>query len=343
MTVKKISLSDIAKSLGVSKTLVSMVINNHADEKGISKETQKRVWEKVKELNYKPNMMARGLRLGRSNTIGFIVCDISNPFYSVVARYLENFLEAKGYSIIICSSDEDIEKELRLIRMLKDRQVDGLIISSTQKDGKEFQSLLDENFPFVLIDRKMNDINANSVIVDNHKGAYEGVTHLLNQGFKNIATFAITPIHVTTINDRIEGYLDAIKDFGLTPDKNLIKEIPFSDVKKHVEIELKSLLKPNKKIDAIFAVNNIIAIACLECLNEMKVKIPEDIALICFDDLSIFKISRPSITAIFQPLEEICKNTVEMLLEEITTKDKVIEKKQMKLPTILKIRNSTLK
>lgn len=112
MAGKKISLSDIAKSLGVSKTLVSMVINNHADEKGISKETQKRVWEKVKELNYKPNMMARGLRLGRSNTIGLIVSDISNPFYSKIARNVENFLDPKGYNIMTCSTDEDIEKEL---------------------------------------------------------------------------------------------------------------------------------------------------------------------------------------------------------------------------------------
>ena len=93
MAGKKISLSDIAKSLGVSKTLVSMVLNNHGDEKGISKATQKRVWEKIKEFNYKPNMMARGLRLGKSNTIGLIVSDISNPFYAKIARHIENFIE----------------------------------------------------------------------------------------------------------------------------------------------------------------------------------------------------------------------------------------------------------
>jgi LacI family transcriptional regulator len=341
MIGKKISLNDIAKSLGVSKTLVSMVINNYADEKGISKETQKRVWAKVKELNYKPNMMARGLRLGRSNTIGLIVSDISNPFYSRIARNIENFLEPKGYNLMTCSTDEDIEKELRLIRMLRDRQVDGLIISSSQKDGKEFKLLQDENYPFVLIDRKMNDVETNNVIVDNYKGAYEAVMHLLTQGYKNIATFAVTPIHVSTINDRINGYLQAVKDFGLTYNKKYLKEISFTDVKKSVKKELTSLLQSKVKINALFAVNNNIAIACLECLNEMKVRIPEDLALVCFDDLAIFKFSRPSITAVFQPLEEICKNTVDILLEEIKSKETKLEKKQVVLSTSLVIRHST--
>jgi LacI family transcriptional regulator len=342
MTVKKISLNDIAKSLNVSKTLVSMVLNNRADEKGISKDTQKRVWEKIKELNYKPNMMARGLRLGRSNTIGLIVSDISNPFYSKIARYVENFIESKGYNIMICSTDEDIEKEIRLIRMLKDRQTDGLIISSSQKNSKEFKVLLEEKYPFVLIDRVMPDIKTNSVIVDNFKGSYEAVNHLLHQGYKNIAAFAVTPVHVSTINDRIEGYLRAIKDSGMTYGRKFLKEIPFSDVKNSVRNEITALLQSKEKVNALFAVNNNIAIACLECLNDMKVRIPEDIALVCFDDLEVFKFSRPSITAVAQPIEEICKDAVEILLADIVSKDKIVEKKQIKLPTSLVIRRSTV-
>jgi len=342
MIGKKISLSDIAKSLGVSKTLVSMVINNHADEKGISKETQKRVWEKIKELNYKPNMMARGLRLGRSNTIGLIVSDIANPFYSKIARHIENFFEPKGYNIMICSTDEDVEKEIRLIRMLKDRQADGLIISSSQKNGKEFKTLMEERYPFVLIDRVMPDVKTNSVMVDNFKGAYEAVNHLLKQGYKNIATFSVTPAYVSTINDRVEGYLRAVKDSGLTYGKKFLKEIPFTDVKKSVKTELNSLLHSNEKVNALFAVNNNIAIACLECLNEMKINIPEDLALVCFDDLEAFKFSRPSITAVSQPLEEICKNAVDLLLEDIKNKDRIQEKRQIKLSTSLVIRRSTV-
>jgi LacI family transcriptional regulator len=342
MAGKKISLSDIAKSLGVSKTLVSMVINNHADEKGISKDTQRKVWEKIKELNYKPNMMARGLRLGRSNTIGLIVSDIANPFYSKIARYIENFFEPKGYNIMICSTDEDVEREIRLIRMLKDRQADGLIISTSQKNSKEFKLLLEERYPFVLIDRMMPDIKTNSVIVDNFKGAYEAVNHLLKQGYKNIAAFSVTPVYVSTINDRIEGYLRAIKDSGQNYGKKYLKEIPFNDVKKAVKHEIESMMIGKEKIDAMFVVNNNIAIACLECLNEMKINIPEDIALVCFDDIEAFKFSRPSITAVSQPIEEICRNAVDLLLDDIKNKDKTMDKRQIKLSTSLVIRRSTV-
>jgi LacI family transcriptional regulator len=342
MSTKKISLSDIAASLGVSKTLVSMVLNNRADEKGISKDTQKRVWEKVKEMNYKPNMMARGLRLGRSNTIGLIVSDIANPFYARIARYVENYLEPKGYSMMICSTDEDIEKEARLIRMLKDRQIDGLIISSSQKNSKEFKSMMEEKYPFVLIDRTMADLKTNSVAVDNFRGAYDAISHLMKQGYKNIAAFAVSPVHVSTINDRIEGYLRCIKDNGLTYGKKLLVEIPFTDVKNSVKYQLSNILYGKEKVEAIFAVNNNIAITCLEMLNEMKVRIPEDIGFVCFDDLEVFKFSRPSITAVSQPIDEICKNAVEILLEEIINKDKVTEKRQIKLTTTLVIRRSTV-
>lgn len=342
MSTKKISLSDIAVSLGVSKTLVSMVLNNRADEKGISKETQKRVWEKIKEMNYKPNMMARGLRLGRSNTIGLIVSDIANPFYARIARYVENYLDPKGYSIMICSTDEDIEKELRLTRMLKDRQIDGLIISSSQKNSKEFKAMMEEKYPFVLIDRIMSDLKTNSVAVDNFRGAYDAISHLIKQGYKNIAAFAVSPVHVSTINDRIEGYLRCIKDNGLTYGKKLLVEIPFTDVRNSVKYQLSNILYGKEKVEAIFAVNNNIAITCLEMLSEMKVRIPEDIGFVCFDDLEIFKFSRPSITAVSQPIEEICKKAVEILLEEIKNKDKITEKQQVKLPTSLVIRRSTV-
>ncbi|MFH0865057.1 MAG: LacI family DNA-binding transcriptional regulator [Bacteroidota bacterium] len=342
MSTKKISLSDIAISLGVSKTLVSMVLNNRANEKGISKETQKRVWEKIKEMNYKPNMMARGLRLGRSNIIGLIVSDIANPFYARIARYVENYLEPNGYNIMICSTDEDIEKEIRLTRMLKDRQIDGLIISSSQKNSREFKAMMDEKYPFVLIDRIMSDLKTNSVAVDNFRGAYDAISHLIKQGYKNIAAFAVSPVHVSTINDRIEGYLRCVKDNGLTYGKKLLVEIPFTDVKNSVKYQLSNVLYGKEKVEAIFAVNNNIAITCLEMLNEMKVRIPEDIGFVCFDDLEVFKFSRPSITAVSQPIEEICRNAVDILLEEIKNKDKITEKRQVKLPTSLVIRRSTV-
>jgi len=339
---KKISLSDVARRLGLSPTLVSMVINNRGDERGISKKTQQIVWDKIKEMKYKPNTFASGLRSGRSNIIGLIVSDISNPFYAKIARYIENLIEPKGYNIMICSTDEDAEKEAVLKRVLKSRMTDGLIISTSQKTSNEFRTLLKDKYPFVLIDRTMPKLKVNSVIVDNYKGAFDAVSHLIQQGYSKIATFAVTPVHVSSINDRIKGYLYALKTHGLSYGRKLLREIPFNDVKNSVKKELTTLLQAPEKIDALFAVNNNIAIACLECLNEMKVKIPEDIAIVCFDDLEVFKFSRPSITAVAQPIEEICKNAVDILLNEIKNKGKIIEKKQVVLPTNLMIRRSTV-
>ncbi len=345
MIEKKISISDIAKSLGVSKTLVSMVINNRGDINGISKKTQKRVWEKVKEVNYKPNMLARGLRLGKSNTIGLIVSDISNTFYSKIARNIERYAEERGYNLIICSTDEDLPRENRMINMLKDRHVDGIIISSSQKESTEFDTLLKENYPFVLIDRYIPALESNYVGVDNIKGTYDGLMHLIHEGYDKIAVFAITPTYISPINDRIVGYMKALMDSGLNYNKNLLKEIPFDNVKKAVKDELKKLVLPKSKINAIFAINNSIAIACIEFFNEMHIKIPDDIALISFDDIDLFKLTIPTITAVEQPIEEICKKATDILIDEISLgrQSSLQEKQRVILPTTLKIRRSTIR
>lgn len=339
---KKISLKDIAESLGVSKSLVSMVLNNKAKENGISKSTQQRVWEKINELKYKPNMMARGLRLGKSNTIGLIVPDISNPFYSKIARYTEDFLEENGYSLIICSTGENSQKEQKQIRVLKNRQADGLIISTSQESCSEFKTLLDENYPFVFIDRAIPDIQANTVAVDNYKGAYEAVSHLILQGYQNIAAFTISPIHISTFYHRINGYRQALLDHGLTYNKNLLAEIPLDNIKSSIQKELQTILNHSDKVDAIFAVNGDIATTCLEILNEMNIRIPEDIAFLCFDDLDFFRFSKPPITAISQPIKELAVNAAQILINEITSQDE-FSKKNIELSTTLHIRNSTVK
>ncbi|MBI5220200.1 MAG: LacI family DNA-binding transcriptional regulator [Bacteroidia bacterium] len=341
MIKKKISINDIARSLGVSKTLVSLVINNKSDIHGISKITQQKVWDKIKEMNYKPNLMARNLRLGRSNTIGLIVSDISNPFYSRMARHIEDLAEKKGYNLIICSTDEKIDKEIALIKMLKNRQVDGLIISSSQKNISEFNTLLAENYPLVLVDRCIPKLKTNYVTVDNTKGAYEAVEHLIKQGYERIAAFAISPVHVSTINDRIQGYLKALKDHKLNYGNAYLREIPFDNVKAAVKKEFKKLIEGKNKIQALFAINNNIATACMEAINENRIKVPHDLALVCFDDVDLFKLTSPTITAVAQPIDEICENALKFLFAEISSKG-AAEKKKITLATKLIIRRSSV-
>ena len=338
--MKKVSLADVAKSLGVSKTLVSLVLNDRGDEKGINKDTQQRVRDKVKELNYKPNQFARGLRVGKSNTIGLVVADISNSFYAKMCRSIEDHCTENGYNLIICSSDENPEKESELIQMLIDRQVDGLIISTTQKNNSDIKLLKKNDFPFVLIDRNVSSIDTNYVVVDNVNGAKEVVNHLIKLGNERIGHLTITPAHISTIKERVEGYKEALKENNLPISNKLIREVSFDNLKEEVCDQVKELLAPPNKVTALFVANNNIAVACLECLNELGMRIPQDVALVSFDDIEAFNLCYPPITAVAQPIEEMGRKAVDIILHEIKNEGVNNKTQHISLSTDLIIRKS---
>jgi len=337
--MKKVSLADVAKSLSVSKTLVSLVLNDKGNEKGISKDTQKRVRDKVKELNYKPNQFARGLRIGKSNTIGLVVADISNSFYAKMCRSIEDNCTANGYNLMICSSDENPEKESELIQMLIDRQVDGLIISTTQNNNTDINQLKKGKFPFVLIDRDIPKIETNYVGVENRLGAKNAVEHLIKLGNKKIGHLTISPSHLSSLKERTAGYKEALKENGIRVDNSLIKEISFDKIKEDVRRELKELLSPPQSINSLFVANNNIAVACLECFKEMNIRIPQDIALVSFDDIDAFKLCYPPVTAVVQPITQMGKEVVSILIDNIKNNDN-FQYKQVSLPNKLEIRRS---
>jgi len=342
MKTEKISLKHISEALNVSKTLVSMVLNNKGDENGISKETQKRVWAKAKELNYKPNLMARALRMGKSFTIGLVVSDISNPFYSKIARFMEDETTKRGYTLLICSTDENPEKERNLIKMLVDRQVDGLIVSTSQSSPEQFVSLQEQKIPYLFIDRHFDGVDASSVSVDNFNGAYKAVEHLIYQGYKRIAAFAVTPVYVSSIRQRIDGFMSAVKTYSHQDAIELLVEVDYQDVIHNTRKKIFEMLNSPEPIDAIFAVNNKVALACLESLTELGVSIPNDIAVICFDDLDVFKIITPQISCISQPLEEISRSSVDQLINEIDAQFSPVHRNLLLSPELI-VRSSTSK
>lgn len=337
--MKKTLLTDIAESLNVSPTLVSFVINGKADKAGISDKTQKRVMEKIKELQYKPNHIAQSLRTGKTKTIGLIVSDFSNPFYSKIAGGIEKIASKNDYNLFVCSTDENPEKEVELIRMFQDRNVDGLIISTTQKNNTEILKLKKENYPFVLIDRYLKIDGINSVIVDNFNAAYSATEHLINLGLKNISFLSISPSYISTIRDRINGYKEALKKNKISLTKNSLIEIDFNNIQKETDKAVKKIINSENKRKAIFTSNNSIAIACLKSFAKFNINFPKDIALLSFDDIDFFKINNPGITAVAQPVEIIGEKAIEILLEEILYKGKSL-KREIILHTILKIRKS---
>ncbi|MCB0807288.1 MAG: LacI family DNA-binding transcriptional regulator [Bacteroidales bacterium] len=315
--MKKASIQDIADSLQVSKSLVSFVLNGLGDEKGIKRETQQKVLKRARELNYKPNRMAQGLRSGKSNTIGLIVADISNKFYAKIARRVEEVASERNYNVLFCSSDEDPLKENRLIEMLRERQVDGLLISSTQKDTRTFTALKKEHFPFVLIDRHLPKLKTNYVGVDNFAGAKKATEMLIQNGYRNIALLKISPAHLSSVREREYGYREALKNYGIRFNGDLVKELDFENITSDAVSVLDELLSGSDPADALFTVNNSIAVACLERLNQLGLRIPEDIALLSFDDIELFRLVNPGITAIAQPVEDIGERAVNILLQQI--------------------------
>ncbi|MEZ4773484.1 MAG: LacI family DNA-binding transcriptional regulator [Bacteroidia bacterium] len=338
--MKRTSLADIADALGVSRTLVSMVLNHRGDKNGISSETQKKVWEKARELNYQPNRIARGLRLGKSNTLGLIVADISNSFYARIARSIEDEAVKHGYQLLVSSSDEKESREKDLIERFLERQVDGLIIASTLSDTDTLTGLCQQQVPFVLIDRYFPDIQTNYVIVDNALAAEKMVSYLIENGFSRIGLLTIAPGHISSINDRVSGYKQALTKHGIVFDPDLVREISFDRLNQEVAGAIHSLLSLTKKADAIFALNNHIAVACLESLSELGISIPEEVALVSFDDENLFRFCQPPITAISQPVKEMGKKAFEILNQEINQKESTENNHQIVLPTRLEVRNS---
>ncbi len=338
--MNKVSLEDVAKAIGVSKTLVSLVLNNKAKQHGISANTCKRVLEKVSEMNYRPNMAAKGLRTGKSNVVGLIVADISNSFYSKIARAIEDEARLNGYQLLICSSDEDEEKELQLFSLLySGQQVEGIITSTTLLESEMLSNLAKGGYPMVLIDREIPKLNIATVVADNEKGAFKATELFIKNGMKRIGMLTISPTHLSSIKEREQGYKKALEKNGVKIDNHLIREIPFGEIKNRVKKELESLLKAPHRIDALFTANNHLTIAVIEAMNELNLRIPHDLAVISFDDIELFKLTNPGITAVAQPVEEIGKKAFQLLLDQMNGKEKPAKNKVV-LPVNLVIRRS---
>lgn len=337
--MKGTSLRDIARACGVSPALVSLVLNRKADEVGISIETQLKVIQKAEEMNYLPNNLARSLRSGRTNTIGLIVADISNTFYAKIARYIEDIASKNNYNLIICSSDEKADKELALIKLLKERQVDGIIACSTLTDSKAYQKLVQQKFPVVLFDRYFNDLSCSYTAVDNYNGAIMATQHLIECGCKNIHMLTVTPSHINTLQQRRKGFENTMASLYPTNKQPHVHEISFNKLEKETfETIIKLFLKPPKP-DGLFVANNMLAIYALMALRNLHVQIPEQLKIVAFDDIELFQFSYVPLTAILQPLQELCEKAFCSLCNQIVNEN--YDPIQTILPTQLILRNST--
>lgn len=320
MHSKKISLKDIALKAGVSTALVSYVLNGKEKESRVGHEIAQKIKEIARELNYQPNHLAKSLRSGKTHTIGLIIADISNPFFANIARVVEDEAKKSGYTVIIGSSDEKAEKAWDLLNVLINRQVDGFIIVSSEDTEKHVRFLKERNIPFVLLDRHFSDIQTDFVATNNFKASYDAGVHLIQGGYERIALMAYKS-QMFHMQERIRGYQHALIDNGFGADAQCIKTVRFEFIESEVRKVIDELVVAEKKIDAIIFATYGLAINGLKYINELKLSVPYDVAIVSFGQAEVFDLYYCPITYMKQPLEMLGKTAVEFLLEKLKNPD----------------------
>jgi len=323
--MKTLSIKDIAVKAGVSITTVSFIINGKAKEKSISEAVIKKVEKIIKESGYKPNQIARSLRTGNSNIIGLIIEDISNSFFSRIARLIEDKAYKKGYKIIYSSTENNVEKAKELINMFKSRKVDGYIISPTKGIEEDIQMLLSDNKPVILFDRNLSDMDTHYVGADHFQASYQSIESFIKKGKRKIA-LVTTDIDVEQIIERFEGYKKALVDQGIAYNDELVLKIHFNQDEAETIEQMKSLFS-TKDIDAVLFATNYLAISGLKALKQLNKKIGDELSVIAYDDHEVFELHTPSISAVQQPLEEIAETVIQLILNQLSSKSKLENQK----------------
>jgi len=304
----KWTIKDIAKRAGVSITTVSRVLNRK--EEGMSAETREKVLRVIEELQYQPNRLARGLVTKQSKLIGLIVPNISNPFFPELCRGAEDEASERGYSLVICNSDDSSEKEERYIRILKEQQVDGLILSSLSGLSKSSTDFLSKNLYYVLLDRKDTG-QVPGVYLENEEGGYLAGKHLIELGHQRIACIT-GPASILNSRDRVDGFKRALTENGLEP--TVICEGDFGIESAYHQAK-KILTKGD--ISAIFTCNDLMACGVYRAAHELSLRIPEDLSVIGFDDIPLISALIPKLTTIRQNTYEMGRKSAELLIKQI--------------------------
>ncbi|MDH4473743.1 MAG: LacI family DNA-binding transcriptional regulator [Fluviicola sp.] len=308
MKSKRISLADIAESLSISKSTVSFVLNGKGKQFNISPTTQQLILDKAKELNYVPNFFAKGLREGKTQTIGLVLADISNPFYSELSKAIQESLYKQGYSLFIVSTNDDDTMELKLMRDLILRSVDALIIAPCN-GIPELKPVLDETpIPVVWVDR-IGDEFADFVGIDNSKEAGK-LVGLFTVKPKKVGIIHPQASGVMTVRLRIDGAKEACQQQGIQFEKLCISDDP-----KVADEQIQQLL--DQGVDSFVSLNNKVALSTITSLKRLKVAIPDQARLISFDDRESFSYFTPAITALRQPIAQIGEETVARLMDRL--------------------------
>jgi LacI family transcriptional regulator len=310
------TLKQVAEKAGVSLGMAGRVLGNYGY---FSDSTKKKVLDAARVLNYSPNILARSLRTRHTKTIGVLISDITTFFWTTLVRGIQDKAAKAGYSVILCNSDEESENEQLYLSILFERNVDGLIVSPTPHNHAYLKRLARSLVPIVLVDRRVKGLQVPAIKTDNQAGAYEAVKHLLTLGYERIAVITGIP-GVETSEERFAGYRQALQAGGIPLRKTLIKEGYFQ--KDRAFIATGELLHLRRPPDAIFVCNEPMVSGCILALKEKGVRIPQDIAVIGFDDPVWAAYMDPPLTTVSQPSYTMGILAFEYLLAQISSNEK---------------------
>jgi LacI family transcriptional regulator len=309
---RRVTIQHVAREAGVSPSTVSRVLTGNGS---VAEDLRAIVLETVQRLSYRPNQIARSLKVQKTGTLGLLINDVLNPFYSAVAKGVEDVARAAGYSVIFCNTSEDYELECNALSMLNDKAVDGIILAPVGNENLgTLESLLAMGVRLVQIDRQIPQLKASAVLLDNFGGAYQATRHLLERDHTRIGLIN----HVAgrmTLMQRELGYLQALADAGIQASRSAVCHISFD--MSNLTQQLTHLLTRQSPCTALFATNNRLGIEMLRALKHMQMQIPDDVAVVVFDDLELFELNTPSITAVAQPAYAMGYRSAELLLEQL--------------------------
>ena len=339
MKFEAVTIKDIAKALGLSTSTVSRALR---DSYEISPETKKLVLEYAEKINYHPNPIALSLKERRSQSIGVIVSEIANSFFSQAIDGIESIAYKNGYNVIISQSRESFDREAINLHFLTSRSIDGLIVSvaAETKDFSNFKELHEKGMPIVFFDRIIDEINTHKVIVDNYQGAYDATRYLIENGYKHIASVANNEI-LSITKDRMAGYKAALADHGLKEDDSFIKYCEHGGlILSEVEQAVKELVGLSTKPDAILGLGDKLTTGSLRILKSMNWKVPGDMGLIGFSNSETSELIEPPLSIIKQPAFEMGEIATDLLIQLIESKRPVTDFETRKLAPQLIIRES---
>lgn len=324
---------------GVAPSTVSFVLNGKGKQMRIRDEVATRIMQVAEKSGYEPHRMAVNLRTGQSKTLGLIVESISGSFFASLAKTIETEAERRGYNVVYCSTENNAQKGGEMIRMLGRQMVDGYLITPAPGMEKEIQQLVTQHKPVVLMDSYFPAIKTPYVLINNFDGVQQGMKHLIGKGLTKIA-FVMVDVKLIQIEERLRGYTTALKDHKIPVRKKYILQLQYHRQREDSLNELQEFIEANPELEAIFFSTNYLGILGLEVIARMDLKMPDDIAVLCFDDHDIFRLYPPGISVIEQPIEGIAKTAIDLLMHQLDKNSGPMKKTAIELPGKFILRGS---